>query len=805
MPLVWICLVFILGIVTAEVVSLSLPAWLVVGVGLVVFWGAGMFVRRALNRQPVLAQRLARLENALHGAPLWVLLLVFWLGALRYQAAQPVLNPEFIAWYNDTSTVYVLEGVIQEPPDARDSSTLLRVQVTRLRPEQELLFSPVNGLLLATVYAPGDWSYGDKVRLEGRLETPPGGETFSYRDYLARQGVYSQMRAPQVNVIGHGEGNPLPAVLYAFRANALDVVYRLWPDPEASLLAGILLGVESGIPPAVQEAFLATGTSHIIVISGFNITIVAGLFAALFGRMLGRWRGALAALLGIGAYTILVGGDAAVMRAAILGGLGLFAAQIGRRQAGVNSLVLAGAVMALINPHVLWDVGFQLSFAATLGMILYAEPLTRGFVRLAETRLSPAAVSRLSGPVSEYFLVTLAAQVTTLPIILYYFQRLSLSALLANPLILPAQPPVMVLGGLAVFLGSVFLPLGRLVAPIVYPFVLYTVRLVEWFADVFGPGLSLGAVALPLVIGFYTLLLGLTWLVPRGLPEVWKNRVKEWFGNRLTPLQGISLALLLILVVLTWRAGFAAPDGRLHVTLLDVGAGEALLLTTPGGRQVLVNGGSSPSRLSDGLGRRLPPFNRQLDYLVVGAPGAEQVAALADNLPRFTPAAILWAGPTHGERESRFLQQAIAQMDIPLHSAAAGQILDLGSGAELEVLAVGERGAAFLLTYGSFRMLLPAGINFEMLETLRKDPRLADVTAVLLADSGYGPSNPPEWLAALNPQLVLISVAADDYEGRPDPAVLQALEGRTLLRTDRNGWIELSTDGEQMWVEAERR
>jgi competence protein ComEC len=123
----------------------------------------------------------------------------------------------------------------------------------------------------------------------------------------------------------------------------------------------------------------------------------------------------------VGLYTVFVGGDPAVFRAAILGGLALFAAQIGRRQAGLNSLGLAALVMMLLDPYVLWDVGFQLSFAATLGLVLYAEPLQLGFEKLALRRLSAEYVERMSGPVSEYFLMTLAAQVTTLPIIMYHF------------------------------------------------------------------------------------------------------------------------------------------------------------------------------------------------------------------------------------------------------------------------------------------------------------------------------------------------------------------------------------------------
>jgi competence protein ComEC len=175
------------------------------------------------------------------------------------------------------------------------------------------------------------------------------------------------------------------------------------------------------------------------------VGIIAALFMTGFGRLFGPRKGALAALLGIAAYTLLAGAGPPVVRAAIMGGLALFARQVGRRQDGLNSLAFTAALMAACDPQLPWHAGFQLSFAATLGLVLYAEPLTQAFQRLVAkrgariaSRLSPVAIQRISRLVGEYFLFTLAAQVMTLPVTLYHFGQASLSALLANPLVLPA-------------------------------------------------------------------------------------------------------------------------------------------------------------------------------------------------------------------------------------------------------------------------------------------------------------------------------------------------------------------------------
>ena len=223
--------------------------------------------------------------------PVPLLLCCLFLGAARYQFAQPTITPEHIAWYNGQSVKMVVEGRLVDPPDERDQFTYLRVKVDRIPPAGDFHFVPVSGLLLARVDPGGSWRYGDQVRLTGTLEEPFSNETFNYRDYLAHQDIYSVMDSARGIALLHDQGSPLLSAIYSFRQSALERIYKFFPDPESSLLAGILLGVRTGLPQKVAEAFRLTGTSHVIAISGFNITILAGLFTFVFRRLLGRKRG----------------------------------------------------------------------------------------------------------------------------------------------------------------------------------------------------------------------------------------------------------------------------------------------------------------------------------------------------------------------------------------------------------------------------------------------------------------------------------------------------------------------------------
>jgi competence protein ComEC len=785
LPLFWVSLAFVSGIALASQVSLTSQLWSLLG---------GLLLLVGLGARPWITR--AGLPSKTY---LWfVLALVcLCLGGLRYQSSIPRIDAFHIAWYNDREYDVLVTGTLIEPPDYRDSYTNLRLQVEAIDTGSGDL--PVEGLLLARTFPNEPYTYGQRVRVRGRLLTPPEDEDFSYREYLARQDIHAYMPRTEITRLPGSGGSPLVRAIYGFKDRALGRIYLIFPDPEASLLAGILLGVDTGLPADLQQAFKDTGTAHIIAISGFNITIIAGFFLLLFGRALGQTRGSIVAVLGITLYTFLVGADAAVVRAAIMGTLALLARQFGRRNDGLYALLLSAAVMAAFKPHILWDVGFQLSFFATLGLVLYAQPLQSRAVDLITRFTSPGRARKIAAPLSEYLLFTVAAQLTTLPIMAYHFKRLSLVSLIANPFILPAQPAVMVLGGIAVLLSLVWTPLGAVAAFVAWPFVAYTIRSVELFAQIPHGVIALGNFSLWLVLLFYLILL--TWTFARSRIAIWLSKPRQELPT--LPALG-AFAVLVMLVVMTWRSAFNAPDGNLHLTFLDAGSADSILIQTPAGRFVLINGGSSPSQLSDGLGRRLPAFDRRLDWLVVASTQENQLSGLPRVVERIPPEQVLWAGNVEASYSARNLYKWFTEQGIPINRAEQGAQLYLGDGAQLQVLAANARGAVLLLEWHAFRALLPLGMNFETLEELKYGEELGKVSLLLLGDSGYAPVNPPAWLANLNPQTVILSVAADDPDGLPDQDLLMNLEAYPLLRTDQNGWIAAETDGEGLWIQVEQ-
>ncbi len=723
------------------------------------------------------------------------------LGVLRYSLAQPHFDSHSLATYNNRDQPATVVGVVAGEPDVRDTYVRLRLAAETLAFGNGRPF-PVKGLALvrAPRAASPDYHYGDRLSITGRLESPPVLEDFDYRAYLARQGVYSQITSPQIEWLASGHGFAPYAWLLSFKAHVQSVIAQILPEPQASLLTGILLGVESGIPQNVQEAFRITGTSHIIAISGFNMSLLAGLLGSIATRLLGKRYEFYLIAGGLLVYTVLVGASASVVRAAIMSSLFVLGRHVGRQSVSLNSLFAAAILMTAITPHTLWDVGFQLSFAATLGLILYTDRIQGGLDRLLRRFLPAEHARRIIGWLNDALIVTLAAQVTTLPIIIYVFRQLSLVSLLTNLLVLPAQPGVMMWGGAATMAGLVWLPLGQVVGWVAWLFLAWTIGIIELTSRIPGASLGLGPIHGGWIVAYYVGLGAWTWW--RGLPLERRAGLRARFAGKFKwryALTGLGIAGALSAAALVkW------PDGRLHVDFLDVGQADAVLIQTPSGRHILVDAGVSPSTILDHIGRRLPFWDHSLDGAIVACPEEPYLVTWAAVLERYqvglvvVPPALSGSSPVNTPAASR-LSQLLAQQHRSVTPALPGTKLQLEQGIELEILSApvsGVSGSSVRVSWGNVSFLL-AGAS--------PPPRGWPGSTVLrLAHHGSERANSAEMLLAVNPTVGVISVEAGNRSGLPSPAVLECLAGRLLFRTDQHGSIRISTDGVQLWIQTQR-
>lgn len=415
---------FLAGVVLAKFIGWGYPLELFLGL----LAASIFFLRRRFTQwslSPVII--LSLLALALGGAR-------FEFGeAGRLNSATPAPPPQF------KSALFV----VMAEPEERDTSTVL---IAKWQPTGQAMRLSASRHLGV--------NKGDTIAVTGEVAVPPvtlPGTDFNYREYLARQGIFYQVYANQVELVASAPWWHLGRLLINFKETTLARLEQFIPEPEVSLLGGLLIGAKAGLGAEWSEVFRRAGLSHIIVLSGYNMTIVAETITRGLGFLSLGLRGGVG-IAGIILFALMANSGAATVRAALMASLAILARLTGRVYEVTFALMLTAFLMTLYNPLVLFELGFQLSFLATLGL-LYLVPILEPFFRWLPERWGLRLIVT----------ATLAAQLAVTPLLLFTTSQLSLVALLANLLVLPIIPVLMLLGFITAITGWIFSPLGAVV------------------------------------------------------------------------------------------------------------------------------------------------------------------------------------------------------------------------------------------------------------------------------------------------------------------------------------------------------
>ncbi|KKU67949.1 MAG: ComEC/Rec2-related protein [Parcubacteria group bacterium GW2011_GWA2_47_16] len=389
-----------------------------------------------------------------------------------------------------------LRGIISDEADERESSSRLAVTLDSAVLEKEEISITGKILVITNLYP--KWQYGDRLELFGFIAKPKNfsDETtlreVDYRAYLAKDGIYYEMFRPRVTLLSGGQGSWLVEKLFAFKGAFIGNTSRLIPEPHAALLGGLVVGAKQSLGKKLLDDFRTVGVIHIVVLSGYNITIIAYFIEWLFSRFRKSLRLILASV-GIVLFAVMVGASATVVRATIMALLVLLARSTGRIYAVTRALLIAGFFMLLHNPKILvFDTSFQLSFLATVGLI-YFSPLIEPKVKWITEKWK----------LREIVVATISTQIFVLPFLLYKTGLFSVVSLPVNLLILTAIPATMLLGFLAGISAFVSTMLALPFAYGAYALLAYELGVVEWFARLPFASITLAAFPSWLVILVY--------------------------------------------------------------------------------------------------------------------------------------------------------------------------------------------------------------------------------------------------------------------------------------------------------------
>ncbi|MDO9509870.1 MAG: ComEC/Rec2 family competence protein, partial [Candidatus Magasanikbacteria bacterium] len=426
--------------------------------------------------------------------------LFFILGICRLLYSLPIIDNNFISFYNGQKQI--VTGVISDEPNKKVGWHEYELAVNLLENKNGVEKQIFGKVLFRTPSYP-EFFYGDKIQFECDLKAPKNTDEFNYQKFLALKNIYSICYPGEIKVIAKNQNSKIMSGIFSFKRQLNDLTQKLWNEPQSTLAAGILYGERSGFDDELKNNFSKSGITHIVAVSGYNITIIVFiLMNILIWGGLYRRQAFWICLILIFLFVIFTGASASAARAGLMGSLLLFAQQLGRKSDIFKLLVYAAVLLSFINPLILiWDVGFQLSFLATIGLIYLTPLLEKYFIKppkfLMESKKRNKTKDFINELMKEFLIPTLAATIFTLPLISYSFGYFSILSILANVLVIWLIPFLMLFSFVSISLAIIFYPLGQVLAWITNLGLSYVIMIAEKIGNI--PWVSLNYKS-PLVV-----------------------------------------------------------------------------------------------------------------------------------------------------------------------------------------------------------------------------------------------------------------------------------------------------------------
>ncbi len=685
-----------------------------------------------------------------------------------------------------------LNGVVRSTPSSHGATVHFFLDAEGARINGVAL--PVQGLVDVLARRPAQLpEIGDRVSLGGAFEAPDAADA---AHFVA--GVETTVAFPALSLDRSRQG-PFGRGLNRVRTQLSAALHRLLPEPQDSIAQALVLGIRTDLPLDVRHDFNASGTTHLLSVSGLHVSVILGLFVLLMKPWTPRPR-FLRFLLPVGAiwlFAVLTGFGLPAERAALMGTLYLTATWLGRQRNGIDVLVLAALGITAFDPSALSAVSFQLSFLAMLGIV--------GMLPTAERLLEAQGLpynfwERLLRGFVLSVLLSLAATVITLPVVAHSFGTLSLVSIPATVLVLPVLPLVLGSALLAGVIGILSPSAAWIFGWVTWLSLSYLYWVVQHFAAIPGGYLHLAAPLRTALWGIYGLLI-LGWWQRRTLRERlqphlvgMRKRVAALPQPNRTRAAFAGLALATGLVWLP----HVPRTADLQVVFLDVGGGSATLVHTPSGQTALIDGGSDPVLLQEALGRYLG-LRKRIDLLVITNPKQDHVAGLVTLFQRYRVAAILDYGPGYQSATYREVERQIQASGAVRIAAKRGQAIRLGQ-VQVEVLnpeaqsnaradEVDAHSTVLEVRYQDVSFLLAS--RADLAAVAPTNPAVPRQVAMLALPSRASVEEARQFIDLLHPSMVV-------YTGESN------LSGEQRVSSTTAGEIEFHSNGRRLWLRTER-
>jgi competence protein ComEC len=719
---------------------------------------------------------------------------------LRYTSYAAGVRDNAVAGFTKRSIVR-LRGVVAGDPVPWTAGAEFPLAARQL--ERGGGWLVVEGDVLVRLRETAPYQIGDRLEIAGVLE-PPDPLLPPRESRLRQGGIVAVATNPTVTTQGSWEWSPL-ALVGRWREAAARALDRALPEPEAGLARGIALGQRQTLDSGLADDFSRTNTSHILAVDGYKVGFIANLVDAVLALAIQLPLRAVGTVAGIGLYTAFVGGSPSALRAAIMGGIFAFGRAFGRPNDTLNALAIAALAMTAVEPFLLWNLAFQLSFVTTLGITAFA-PI---FVGESAHR---------AGILREAVGTTIAAELASAPLIATSFDQVSLASLPVHAIVMPILPLAIVLSWLTAGVGALLPTLGNGFGWLAWAPLAAIVAVVR-----FAGGLPIAALAIPPpgpgpVVVAYGALGGAILL-----------RTNPFFGPAL-PLGGLLRSLNATVPARYLVPGVAVPVAVLGVVLfqraapvdqirfLAITGGDAALVTLVGGPTVYLQGTADATAATRAIDPALPFANRAIDLALLSVDDDASLTNLSDLAGRLTlRRAIVPAMGFSGVAANRWRETTTARhIDaIPVDpSNRAGPNVALGGRATLAVYPLGgtpKQGRAAAIAPSLAARLTVGSATIIWVSSQPADqsalaaigaPLSAQILKLVGAESKWGLD--PSFFQQVNPSIVILPAGAADRFAKPATGTLDLLANRRVYRTDLDGTIVISLESNGMRVETAR-
>lgn len=726
-----------------------------------------------------------------------LLLIIFLIGIFNYNLNSNPIGANHIANFMEDKKSTIICTVLDKEYYPNQDKISFKVKVSQI--ERGDFSIRTQGLILVNTYLDDSpYEYGDVLKIKGKLEKPIGQKNFGefdYELYLAREKIFTYINIWQekdIQKIGENDSNFLVSFSLSARDKIKEITKQTLPPPYNYLLVGMLLGEKSFIPSHLKEIFAEAGIMHILAVSGLHVGIIAMALLALLSMLkLPKKFKLFILILILITYASITGFRPSVLRATIMFIL-LIGGKLINRSRNLNiSLFFAAFLILLLNPLILYDAGFLLSFIVTF-FIINLSPILQGLLsKIVVWIKNPLAVST-------------AAWVGIFPLSAYFFSKVSIISIISNIFIIPLTGIAVILGFITFFIGLMSISLAGLFANLNYLILNLITLIAKSFSSLPFAFIYVAQPSVTVIILYY--------LTVFFIIEIFYKKTLSPKIKKKAILIVLSVTLLIIIVQVFY------PADNLKVNFINVGEGDCILIEAPNKINILIDGGGTPQSDFDVGNKIVIPYLRrkginEIDLLILTHPHLDHLEGLLPILKEFKVDMVLDSGLFCDSSEYKEFISLILEKGISYHKAKAGDNFIFSNNLEIFLLNpfydsdfyeesdFNNASIVVKLFYKNANFLFTGDIEEAAEKKLLVWQNILQSDILKVAHHGSSTSTNLEFFDKVNPNIAVITVGKNHF-GHPSQKIIERLEDKNIqiYQTDEDGTVIIRTNGQEYWI-----